>query len=72
MILEPTLTQLLKQIPDKFELITTISKRTRELKGGADKLTRFDHDNYITIVAKEISEGLVHSAKKRTDNFNLG
>lgn len=72
MIIEPTLTELLERIPDKFELINTIAKRTRELKSGADKLTRFEHDNYITIVAKEVSEGLVSPARKRKEDIYLG
>ena len=45
MIIEPTTSQLMEKVPDKFELILTVAKRARELRGGKDRLTIFDHPN---------------------------
>ena len=65
MIIEPSLTELSKIIPDRYELILTIAKRAKELQGGSDKLTRFEHPNYLAVAAHEIKEGLVRPTEKK-------
>ena len=51
MIIEPTTSQLMEKVPDKFELILTVAKRARELRGGKDRLTIFEHPNNLTVAA---------------------
>ncbi len=65
MIIEPTTSQLMEKVPDKFELILTVAKRARELRGGKDRLTIFNHPNNLTVAAEEVKEGLVKPAYKK-------
>ena len=64
MIIEPTTSQLMNKVPDKFELILTVAKRARELRGGKDRLTIFEHPNNLT-AAEEVKEGSVKPAYKK-------
>lgn len=59
MIVEPTVTDLLKLVDDRYELIIISSKRARQLAEGATKLTDAKDKSVVTIAAKEIAEGKV-------------
>lgn len=59
MIVEPTVTDLLKLVDDRYELIIISSKRARQLAEGAKKLTDAKDKSVVTIAAKEIAEGKV-------------
>ncbi len=59
MIVEPTVTDLLKLVDDRYELIIISSKRARQLAEGARKLTDAKDKSVVTIAAKEIAEGKV-------------
>ena len=65
MIIEPTVTELLNVINDRYKLISLVAQRARELQDGAEKLTSFEHYNKLTIAAHEIVEGLVTLEEKR-------
>lgn len=64
MINVPSTADLLEKVPDRYELIMLVAKRARELQGGSDKLTSFDHVNYLTVAAHEVEEGLVQRVKR--------
>jgi len=51
MIIEPTTSQLMDKVPDKFELILTVAK--------------IEHPNNLTVAAEEVKEGLVKPAYKK-------
>ena len=59
MIVEPTVTDLLKVVDDRYELVILTSKRARQIASGADKLTDTDAKSVVTIASKEIVEGKV-------------
>ena len=64
-----TVSDLLKQVPDRYEMILTVSKRSRELKDGAQKMTRFSSPNFITVASHEVAEGLVKPTKSRKGEY---
>ncbi len=59
MIVEPTVTDLLKLVEDRYELIIVTSKRARQIASGAPKLVDATDKSYVTIAAKEVAEGKV-------------
>ena len=59
MIVEPTVTYLLKLVDDRYELVIVTSKRARQLAVGAPKLTDTKEKSVVTIASKEIAEGKV-------------
>ena len=60
-----TVSDLLKQVPDRYEMILTVAKRARELEADSEKMTRFTHPNPITIAEKEVAEGMVKPTQAR-------
>ncbi len=60
MLVKPPVTELLKIIDDRFELITITSKRARQIAQGAPVLTDHPEDKSpVTLAVWEISEGKV-------------
>lgn len=59
MIIKPTLTDLLKTINNRFELVIMTSKRARQIASGEKTLTDIDEKSPVTLAANEISEGKV-------------
>jgi DNA-directed RNA polymerase subunit omega len=59
MIVEPSVTDLLKLVNDRYELVIVTSKRARQLADGARILTDAKDKSVVTIAAKEVSEGKV-------------
>lgn len=59
MIVEPSVTDLLKLVEDRYELVIVASRRARQIAEGADKLVDANDKSVVTIAAKEIAEGKV-------------
>lgn len=59
MMVEPTVTDLLKKIDNRFKLVVVTSKRARQLAQGQDPLTNKEEASPVTLAADEISEGKV-------------
>ena len=59
MIIKPTVTDLLKIVNNRFELVTIASKRARQIAAGALPLTKVEARSPLTISADEIAEGKV-------------
>ena len=59
MIVEPSVTDLLKLVDDRYELVIMASRRARQIAEGADKLVDAEDKSVVTIAAKEIAEGKV-------------
>lgn len=59
MIVEPSVTDLLKLVDDRYELVIMTSRRARQIAEGADKLVDADDKSVVTVAAKEIAEGKV-------------
>lgn len=59
MIIKPTVTDLLKVVDNRFELVTITSKRARQIANGELSLTKVKARSTVTIAANEIAEGKV-------------
>ncbi len=59
MIVEPSITDLLELVDDRYELIILASKRARQIAAGAEKLVETEDKSPVTIAAEEILEGKV-------------
>ena len=59
MIVEPSVTDLLKLVDDRYELVIVTSKRARQIAEGARKLTDSKEKSVVTLAATEIAEGKV-------------
>ena len=59
MIVEPSVTELLDLVEDRYELVIMTSRRARQIAEGADKLVNADDKSVVTVAAKEIAESKV-------------
>ena len=59
MIIKPTVTDLLEIVNNRFELVSVISKRARQIAAGSPVLTKIDEESSVTLAANEIAEGKV-------------
>ncbi len=59
MIVEPSVTDLLNLVEDRYELVIMTSRRARQIAEGADKLVDASEKSVVTVAAKEIAEGKV-------------
>ena len=59
MIIQPTMTDLLKKAPGKYSLVIGTAKRARQISMGSPKLTDKKVESDVTTAAIEISEGKV-------------
>ena len=63
MLVKPAVTDLLKIVDDRFELVTITSKRARQISQGAPVLTDSEEKSPVTLAVWEISEGKVKLAE---------
>lgn len=59
MIIKPTVTDLLKVVNNRFELVIVVAKRARQIAGGQIPLTKVKERSAVTLAANEIAEGKV-------------
>ena len=59
MIIKPTVTDLLKKVDNRFELVSVASKRARQISNGDEPLVKTNEKSTVTIAANEIAEGKV-------------
>lgn len=59
MMVEPNVTDLLKKVDNRFELVIATSKRARQIASGSKPLTKVREDSPVTLAVNEISEGKV-------------
>jgi DNA-directed RNA polymerase subunit omega len=59
MIIKPTVTDLLKLMNNRFELVIVTAKRARQIAAGARVYTNVKEDSPVTLAANEIAEGQV-------------
>lgn len=60
MMVEPTVSELLKKVDNKYELVSITAKRARQLANGAQPLTNKKEASAVTLAAVEIAEGKVY------------
>lgn len=59
MIIKPTVTDLLKIVNNRFELVIITAKRARQISSGSRVYTNVDEKSSVTLAANEIVEGQV-------------
>ena len=59
MIIKPTVTDLLKVVDNRFELVILVAKRARQIAAGQIPLTKVIERSTVTLAANEIAEGKV-------------
>lgn len=59
MIVKPSVTDLLKIVDNRYQLIIAASKRARQIAAGSTPLTKVQEDSAVTIAVNEIAEGKV-------------
>ncbi len=59
MMVEPSVTDLLKKVDNQFELVVVTAKRARQLSKGEKPLTDKKEESAVTLAADEIAEGKV-------------
>ena len=59
MIINPTVTDLLKIFNNRYELVIVTAKRARQIAAGSNPLVTVNERSAVTITANEIAEGKV-------------
>ena len=64
MIINPTVTDLLKVVDNRYELVIAAAKRARQISSGSTPLTNVKEKSVVTLAANEIAEGKVGVVKE--------
>ena len=64
MIINPTVTDLLKVVDNRYELVIAAAKRARQISNGSTPLTKVKEKSEVTLAANEIAEGKVGVVKE--------
>lgn len=59
MMVKPAVTDLLKIVNNRFELVIMTAKRARQIASGSIPLTKVKEESPVTLAANEIAEGKV-------------
>ena len=64
MLVDPPVTELLKKVDDRFELITITAKRARQIAQGAHVYTAHEESSPVATAVWEIEEGKVKAVEE--------
>ncbi len=64
MLVDPPVTDLLKKVDDRFELITITAKRARQIAQGAHVYTAHEESSPVATAVWEIEEGKVKAVEE--------
>ena len=67
MIVNPTVTELLKKADNRYELVIATSRRARQIAMGDAPLTKVKEESPVTLAANEIAEGKVSIVREEND-----
>lgn len=72
MIVKPTVTELLKNSKNRYELVIATSKRARQIALGDKPLTKVKEESPVTLAANEIAEGKVtiERDEEKSEEYN--
>lgn len=59
MLVKPTVLQLLKNVDNRYILVTATAKRARQIAAGSKPLTSKEEPSSVSSAADEIAEGKV-------------
>ena len=67
MINKPSTEELLSKSINRYDLVSAISKRARQLQDGSESLIETNEPSKVTIAALEVKDGKVHIIKEKQD-----
>ena len=59
MMVQPSVTELLKLVDNRYLLVIATAKRARQIANGSTILTKVKEESPVTLAANEIAEGKV-------------
>ncbi|MBP1918575.1 DNA-directed RNA polymerase subunit omega [Youngiibacter multivorans] len=59
-MIEPSVTELLEKVDNRYRLVTVTARRARQILDGSPLLTEFDSNKPLSIAINEVNEGLIH------------
>lgn len=59
MMVKPSVTELLKLVDNRFQLVIATAKRARQIADGDKVMTKVNETSPVTLAANEIAEGKV-------------
>lgn len=63
MINKPSTEELLTKSINRYDLVSAISKRARELQDGKEALVKTEEPSKVTVASLEVKEGKIHIIK---------
>ena len=60
MMLYPSMKDLLKQVPSRYELVNVVACRARQIAGEAENAGVPLEDKPVSIALREVAEGKLH------------
>lgn len=69
MMVKPSVTDLLKKVDNRFELVVATAKRARQLSKGEKALVDMEEESTVTLAADEIAEGKVRIVDELEENL---
>ena len=67
MINKPSTEELLSKSINRYDLVSAISKRARQLQGGSESLIETEEPSKVTIAALEVKNGKIHIIKSKQE-----
>ncbi len=67
MMVKPTVSDLLKNVDNRFELVVATAKRARQLSKGDKALVDNEEASTVTLAADEIAAGKVTVAEEQSE-----
>ncbi len=68
MMVKPTVSDLLKNVNNRFELVVATAKRARQLSKGDTPLVNTEEASTVTLAADEIAAGKVMVAEENNED----
>ncbi len=65
MINKPSTEELLSKSINRYDLVSAISKRARQLQNGSESLIETNEPSKVTIAALEVKNGKIHIIKDK-------
>ncbi len=65
MINKPSTEELLSKSINRYDLVSAISKRARQLQNGSESLIETNEPSKVTIAALEMKNGKIHIIKDK-------
>ena len=67
MINKPSTEELLSKSINRYDLVSAISKRARQLQNGSESLIETNEPSKVTIAALEVKNGKIHIIKDKQE-----